>query len=117
MSHTHFAERFAAARGRKRLTLRQIAEECGVTPQAVKKWEGGDCYPSSSALITFARMADCSVEWLMEGRPLDFFSTEDAPQGRHAKYWVRAALEEIREQDGNVFTGECGWDLNTRKTR
>jgi transcriptional regulator with XRE-family HTH domain len=95
MSHAHFAERFAAARGRKRLTLRQVADACGVSAQAVKKWEDGLCYPSSGALIAFARLADCSAEWLMDFRPLDFHSTEDAPQGRHAKYWVRAALDEL----------------------
>lgn len=93
--HIYFAERVAAARGRKRLTLRQVADACSVTPQAVKKWEDGDCYPSSGALLAFAKMADCSVEWLMDYRPLDFHSTEDAPQGRHAKYWVRAALAEL----------------------
>lgn len=95
MKHVYFAERFAAARGRKGLTLRDIASACNVTPQAVKKWEDGLCYPSSGALIAFARMADCSVEWLMDYRPLDFHSTDEAPQGRHAKYWVRAALEEL----------------------
>ena len=95
--HIHFAERVAAARGRKRLTLRDVANACDVTPQAVKKWEDGVCYPSSGALIAFAKIADCSVEWLMDYRPLDFRSTAEAPQGRHAKYWVRAALDELME--------------------
>lgn len=96
MNHTYFAERFAAARGRKGLTLRDVATACNVTPQAVKKWGDGICYPTSGALVAFAKMADCSVEWLMDYRPLDFHSTEDAPQGRHAKYWVRAALDELQ---------------------
>src|SRR6056297_769552 len=99
MKHVHFAERVAAARGRKGLTLRDVAKACKVTPQAVKKWEDGTCYPSSGALIAFAKIADCSVEWLMNYRPLDFHSTQDAPQGRHAKYWVRAALEELSMED------------------
>lgn len=96
-NHAHFAERFAAARGRKGLTLRDVANACGVTPQAVKKWEAGACYPSSGNLISFAKLADCSVEWLMDYKPLDFHSTAEAPQGRHAKYWVRAALNELME--------------------
>lgn len=95
MSNIYFAERFAAARGRKGLTLRDVAQACNVTPQAVKKWEDGVCHPSSGALVSFAALADCSVEWLMHYAPLDFHSTQEAPQGRHAKYWVRAALAEL----------------------
>ena len=90
-------ERFRVARSRHGHTLRDVGEACGVTAQAVMKWEQGKAMPSSKALMSFCALVDCSLEWLLSDEPLDFHSTEKAPQGRHAKYWVREALEELVE--------------------
>ncbi|MDT8329059.1 MAG: helix-turn-helix transcriptional regulator [Roseovarius sp.] len=90
-------ERLRAARGRSRKTLRDVAQACGCSAQAVKKWEDDTAMPSSSKLITICRILNVSVEWLFDG-PLDFRSTGRAPQGVHAKYWVREAIEELKEQ-------------------
>lgn len=90
-------ERLRAARGRARKTLRDVASACEVTPQAVKKWEDDIAMPTSGRLLTICRLVDVSVEWMMAG-PLDFHSTETAPQGVHAKYWVREAISELKEQ-------------------
>ena len=89
-----FSERFRVARARAGYTLADIAKPCGVSAQAVKKWEDGACFPRSSALVTICHEFDCSMEWLMCPLPLDFHSTETAPQGVHAKYWVREAMDE-----------------------
>jgi transcriptional regulator with XRE-family HTH domain len=72
-----------------------VAQECECTAQAVKKWEHDEAMPNSRKLITLCRLYDVSVEWLMDCEPLDFHSTSRAPQGRHAKYWVREALSEM----------------------
>ena len=90
-------ERFRVARARARLTLKDIALACGVSSQAVHKWERGDAYPSSAKLMKFTAATDVSSEWLLCQDPLDFHSTDTAPQGRHAKYWVREAVAELRE--------------------
>lgn len=87
-------ERFKAARARAGYTMKAVADMCGVTPQAVKKWEDGKAMPSSARLSRICAAFDCSVEWIMCTDPLDFKSTEQAPQGRHAKYWVREAMDE-----------------------
>lgn len=89
-------ERLRAARGRARLTLRDVASACGVTPQAVNKWEDDTAMPTSEKFMALCSLLDVSAEWLIAG-PLDFHSTEKAPQGVHAKYWVREAIEELRE--------------------
>lgn len=78
----YFSERFAAARGRKNLTLRDVAKACRVSLQEVKRWDAGTCYPSRSALIQLSEVADCSAAWLMHNAPLDFHST---PDGRRAE--------------------------------
>lgn len=94
---TPFAERLCAARGRSRLTLRDIGTHCSVSPQAVKKWLDGSAMPDSRNFIALCKLLDCSAEWLMDGGYLDFHSTETAPNGKHAKYWVRHAIAELRE--------------------
>jgi len=88
-------ERFRVARTRHGHTLKDVGAACGVSAQAALKWEQGKAMPSSKALMAFCALTDCSPEWLLSGDPLDFHSTESAPQGRHAKYWVQEALAEI----------------------
>lgn len=92
-----FSERFRVARARARMTLRDVASLCEVSPQAVKKWEDSKSMPSSRNFIRVCEAFDVSAEWLMASEPLDFHSSETAPQGRHAKYWVREAIAELRE--------------------
>ena len=96
---TAFAERLRVARARARHTMRSLAEVCDCTPQAVKKWEDGSAMPDSRRFIALCGALDVSAEWLFCPDPLDFRSTDTAPQGRHAKYWVRQALMEIRQED------------------
>ena len=90
-------ERLRVARARARKTLRDVARACGCTPQAVKKWEDNTAMPDSAKFIALCRLLDVSSEWLICQDPLDFHSTQTAPQGRHAKYWVREAIGELRE--------------------
>ena len=90
-------ERIRVARARQRKTLRDVGREIGVTPQAVKKYEDDKSMPNSRAFVQLCRSLDVSAEWLMDAAPLDFHSTDTAPQGRHAKYWVREAIAELRE--------------------
>ena len=90
-------ERLRAARGRARKTLRDVARACGCSAQAVKKLEDDMAMPSSAKLIAICRLLDVSMEWILDGK-LDFHSAERAPQGVHAKYWVREAIAELKEQ-------------------
>lgn len=93
-----FAERLRAARGRSKKTLRDVSAVCGVSPQAVKKWEDGSAMPDSRRFIALTKLLDVSAEWLFDPTPLDFQSSETAPQGRHAKYWVREAIAEMKAE-------------------
>lgn len=97
VADTPFAERLRAVMGARRLTLRDMAKECDVSPQAVKKWRDGVAMPSSHHFICICRICGCSHEWLFAPNPMDWESSDTAPQGRHAKYWVREAIEELRE--------------------
>lgn len=90
-------ERLRVARARARMTLAAVADACGCSAQAVKKWEDNIAMPDSRKFIALCRVLDVSSEWLICADPLDFHSTESAPQGRHAKYWVRECITELRE--------------------
>lgn len=92
-----FGERLTVAMARKRMNMRGMARLCKVTPQAVFKWMRGASMPSSQNFMIICSNLDCSHEWLMCVDPLDFHSTERAPDGRHAKYWVREAIAELKE--------------------
>lgn len=93
-----FGERLTVAMARKRVTMKHLGEKCGATAQAVFKWTHEEAMPSSGKLLVICKELDCSIEWLFAPEPLDFHSTETAPQGRHAKYWVREAIGELCEQ-------------------
>lgn len=93
-----FAERLRAVMGAKKLTLRAVGKECGVSAQAVKKWCDGVSMPSSGRVITICKMGGCTLEWLFAQEPMDWESSETAPQGRHAKYWVREAIAELKDE-------------------
>jgi len=95
---TPFSQRLRSAMGVRNVTLRDLAAEIGVSPQAVKKYRDGDCLPSSSKLIKLTAYLDVSMEWILHPYDLDMQSTDDAPQGRHAKYWVREAVVELKKQ-------------------
>ena len=90
-------ERLRVARARAKMSMADVGRECGCTAQAVMKWEADKAMPDSRKFITLCRVLDVSAEWLIDGSPLDFHSTETAPQGRHAKYWVQEAIAEMRE--------------------
>lgn len=91
-------ERTRVARARVRKPMHQVAAECDISTNMVKKYENDESMPSSGTLLKLCRSLEVSVEWLLAGTPLDFQSSETAPQGRHAKYWVREAIAELREE-------------------
>jgi transcriptional regulator with XRE-family HTH domain len=80
--------------------MRDLGAAVGITAQAVKKYEDDKSMPTSKRLIDLCEALDVSLEWLLAGEPLDFHSTETAPQGKHAKYWVREAIAELKEAGG-----------------
>ena len=48
----HFGERLARLRKDAKLTQEQVSERCGVSAQAVSKWENGSTYPDILLLKT-----------------------------------------------------------------
>lgn len=89
--------RLRVARARMNYSMKTLGDLVGVSAQMVKKYEHDESMPNSSTLISICKELDVSAEWLMSSTPLDFQSTDRAPQGRHAKYWVKQALDELAD--------------------
>ena len=66
----HFAQRLRVAMAASEVTARQLAKECGVSPQAVHKWMRGMCAPRSSHLLVISKMTGANLEWLMTMEPV-----------------------------------------------
>ena len=50
------------------LTQEQFAEKCGVSRQAVAKWEKGETIPSLSVLVKISDTFNVSIDQLILGR-------------------------------------------------
>ena len=87
-------------RERTRLGLSQekLAEQVGVSRQAVSKWELGDAMPDTDKLVPLARALGISVDTLLDHHPQE---TEETPKEREEKkpgwlalhwYWIGVPL-------------------------
>ena len=90
-----FGERLRVAMAVARLSGQRIASECGVSRQAVHKWESGKSFPNSANLMKVCELTGCSLEWLMWPARLDIRSTEYAPDGVSVKSIIRAVIEDM----------------------
>ncbi len=54
-------------RQKKELTQVALAEELGVTSQAISKWERGQSFPDVSRLDELAELLDVTVAYLLTG--------------------------------------------------
>lgn len=60
-----FSERIGTARREAAMTQEQLAQELGVSAQAVSKWENGQSYPDITLLPKLAALFRCSVDELL----------------------------------------------------
>lgn len=79
-------ERIRRLRKEKKLKVTDISDKMGFeTPQAVYKWQRGDCLPEISNLITLSRMLGTTVEDIILG-------DEERSSSRH----IRDSYERFR---------------------
>ena len=61
-----FAEKLARLRRREGLSQEALAEQLGVSRQAVSRWEQGTALPDAAKLLPCARLFRVSVDWLLD---------------------------------------------------
>lgn len=83
-------QNIAFYRKEKGLTQEKLAEICGVTPQAVSKWENDLSCPDITLLKGLAQAFGISVEALLDDgqEPIVGLVTEDAAKGKLLKMRV-----------------------------
>jgi len=57
-----FGQRVRVAMAVARISGVRVAAECGVSQQAVHKWEKGKAAPSSASFIKFCELTGCSAD-------------------------------------------------------
>ena len=59
-----FGEKLTGLRKREGLSQEALAEQLGVSRQAVSRWEQGTALPDAAKLLPCARLFSVDVEWL-----------------------------------------------------
>ncbi|MCI5993850.1 MAG: helix-turn-helix domain-containing protein [Clostridiales bacterium] len=92
MDITNFGQTIAGYRKERAMTQEQLAQELGVTAQAVSKWENGQSYPDISLLAPMADIFEVSLDELF---------------GRE---YHRPAAGDEGEPEVQVIYNELPWD-------
>ena len=61
----HFQKNYTNSE-RKELSQEQLAEQLGVSRQAISKWESGKAVPETDTLISISKYFDVSLDYLMK---------------------------------------------------
>ena len=61
-----FAEKLYQLRKQKGLSQEQLADELGVSRQAISKWEGGTCLPETEKLAQLSDFLGVSIDYLLK---------------------------------------------------
>ena len=100
----NFCKNFAILRRTHGYTQETIAEKCGVSRQAIAKWEAGTSLPDMYKLVDIAKLFDVSIDDLVCG---NCFSGLDAlPAIMDEMKAIRSKLDEIGEWIPDSGQGE-----------
>ncbi len=66
--------KLAQARRKHNLTQEQLAEQLGVTRQAVSRWESDAAYPETDKIVRMSKLLGVSCDWLLQ-------DGADSPEG------------------------------------
>ena len=78
-----FKDNLVQMRKMKRLTQEEIAEEVGVTRQAVAKWEAGETIPDLEKCKILADLFEVSLDDLANYEPEENMGLGVPPKGKH----------------------------------
>lgn len=83
-------------REERKLTQEQVAEELGVSFQAVSSWERDEYKPDTDNLIKLAEMLDVSVSALIEEKHKAFKTKETIYNWEHMKTYVKTTAKNYK---------------------
>ena len=82
-----FGEKLTGLRKREGLSQEALAEQLGVSRQAVSRWEQGTALPDAAKLLPCARLFSVDVEWLLDDAQdwEDWSLAAESPQGTETR--------------------------------
>ena len=83
-------------REERNLTQEQVAEELGVSFQAVSSWERDEYRPDTDKLIRLAEVFDVSVSAIAEERQKAFKTKEAIYNWEHMKTYVKTTAKNFK---------------------
>lgn len=86
-----FAERLRKYRRERDLTQEELAQEIGISPQSVSKWERGDGYPDITLLPKIANYFGISIDFLL--------GNDKATRDEDIEHFFRLIREELPNDD------------------
>lgn len=106
MPTLNFARNFVTLRKRENLTQEQIAEKCGVSRQAITKWENGNSTPDLFMISTICSTFSVTADELLYS---DFYKKEKEENPKDKKIMdkldevLKAVRENGREKNVNLY--------------
>ncbi|MBQ3125820.1 MAG: helix-turn-helix domain-containing protein [Clostridia bacterium] len=100
------SDKIYACRTRAKLSQEELAEQVGVSRQAVSRWECGDNVPEPSKLLMLARLFGVTADWLLD----DAQEMPAEPHKEGAKQpWVDSLVENCKSLAGKFdrMLDEC----------
>ena len=61
-----FCDKLQKQRKEKNMSQEQLADRCGVSRQAVSKWESGRSYPDMDKIMLLCEILDCNIYDLID---------------------------------------------------
>lgn len=86
------AELLIQLRNANHLSQKEVAEELGVTRQAISRWEAGDAWPSMENLVALSRVYGVSLEEMTQTGTVDadHTSPSEPEKGEKLRFKKRA---------------------------
>ena len=105
-------ERIKALRRRAGLSQEQVAEQVGVSRQAVAKWEAGQSAPSTENLRKLAQVLQVGLEELA-GKPAAACGPDQTGLGRSIRTCLQSALSVAGAYLLLFILGITAWEFRT----
>lgn len=107
-------EKIAVQRKKLQLTQIQLAEELGVTRQAVSRWEGDIAFPETDTLIKMSRLFGCTVDYLLNYNGAEPEEGEIPRRGALGGEGGEGDYTQSNEADGGTFRAHVQWSFDLR---
>ena len=113
MNKVRIADIIKELRGKKGISQEMLADVCGVSMQAVSKWENGQCYPDITFLPVLAEYFQVSLDYLLTGekRGIDVENMAKGIEGQVVETLKseteQDALYIVQYRNGKVIDKNC----------